>query len=574
MENWAKERPEEGGSAEGAGDAGGLTYEKWAADNQFYETRYRNALINRQKLEEQLKQRTELYQLDAEYNRVLLQRLQEERDNSTVLSTQKGVVANVRLLSRNDYMNANRPMAVVADLNRKLLKCEFINKAQIGSAEKIFAVIGGTRYEVEYEPMESEEYKRLEEENGKVYTTFYLPEEAADAELGSYAVVVVINEVRENVLSVPKDAVGKEEDGSFVYVLRDGERVYTPVVTGMQDGVYTEILSGLEEGDRVLTEKNAPAADKTAFLGRGSVSHEFTGQGVLVYPVQEWFGCPDIQGTIYFGELMTGLYQQVKKGDVLFTIRVKGDDLELERLERTLQRQRERLAELGKENREENRKAVEQMQETVADLEKQLEELQADYAMTEVRAPYDGIVTNLSMELWTQTLKEGDLLQRNQQLLVLAKKGTDYIAVEDANGLLSYGNEAEIEYTGRDGDMKSTTGMVVTLNQASVSADLFGEGYALVRVSGEDAGEMAGSVLNSDGRWSLSRFEVAVTTRKMENVLLVPKKAVLSYGGTTYVKLKQKDGTVLYQSFVAGGSDNANYWVAEGLTEGMEVCIE
>ncbi|MCM1191949.1 MAG: hypothetical protein NC123_07685 [Butyrivibrio sp.] len=580
VENWTKAKPEEPAAwtedRETAYQLYREKYEQWERENQNqgYERRYRNALIARQKLEEQLKQRTELYELDAEYNRLLLQRLREERDNSTVLSTQKGVVANIRFLSRNEYMNAGRSMAAVADLNQKLLKCDFINKAQIGSAKQVFAVIGGTRYEVEYEPMESEEYKRLEEENGKVYTTFYLPEEAAGVEIGSYAVVVVINEVRENVLSVPKDAVGKEEDGSYVYVLKDGERVYTPVVTGMQDGVYTEILSGLEEGDRVLTEKDAPTVGKTVFLESGSVSHEFTAQGTLVYPVQEWVGCPDIQGTVYFGELLVNLYQQVKKGDVLFTIRVKGDQVELERQERTLQRQRERLAELEKDSSEENQKAIEQMRETVAELEKQLAELKADYGTEEVKAPYDGIIVDMSTELWVNTLKEGDLLQRGQRLLVVAEQGTDYIAVEDPNGLLSYGNEAEIEYTGSDGGMRTTAGTVVTLNQAAVSADLFGEGYALIRVSPEDAAEMAGSAFNSDGWWSLSRFGVTVTTREMENVVIVPKKAVLSYGGTTYVKLKQQDGTVLYQSFVAGGSDNENYWVAQGLTEGMEVCIE
>ena len=564
VQRWAKEKPEQDDPS----------YEKWAADNMFYERKFRDAAISRQKLEEQLKQRTELYRLDAEYNRLLLQRLYEDRDNSTVLSRQKGVVANVRLLNYNDYMSPDRSMAAVADLNRKVLKCDFINKAEIGSAEKVFAVIGGNRYDVEYEPMESEEYKRLEEENGRVFTTFHLPKEAGDVELGSYAAVVVITETRENALSVPKDAVKKEEDGSFVYVLKDGERVYTPVATGMQDGVYIEILSGLEEGDRVLTEKEAPTVGKTAVLSLGSVEHEVTQQGVLVYPTQEWIGCPDIRGTVYFQELKVGLYQQVKKGDVLFTIRVKADEVALERLERTLQRQRERLAELEKENSEENRKAIEQGREAVAELEKQVEELRADYGTTEVRAPYDGIVTGMSNELWMKTLEEGDLLQRNQALLMLAKQGSNYIAVEDTNGLLTYGNEAKIEYTGADGSARRTTGLVVTLNQACVSADLFGDGYALIRVSGEDAADMAGSVMSDDGWWSLNRFGVTVTTRKMENVLLVPKKAVLSYGGVTYVKLKQQDGTVLYQSFVAGGSDDENYWVAEGLTEGMEVCIE
>ncbi|MDE5590984.1 MAG: hypothetical protein K2J60_17900 [Acetatifactor sp.] len=567
VENWAKEKPEEDTEED-------LTYEKWESDNLFYETKYRNALIGRQKLEEQLRQRTELYQLDAGYNEVLLNRLRQDLNESRVLSKQKGVVTNIRLLNYNDYISAGSSMAAVADPDRRLLKCEFISKAEINSAEQVFAIIGGKRCEVEYQPMESEEYRRLEEKNGKVFTTFYLPEEAGEVELGSYVVVAVIKQVKRDVLSVPKDAIEKGEDASYVYVLKDGERVYTPVMTGMQDGVYVEILSGVGEGDKVLTRKDTQTADNTAVLGMGSVSHEFSQKGTIVYPTSEWISCPDIYGTVYFEERMVDLYQQVKKGDVLFKIRVQPNDVELARKEQELQRQRERLTDLEKQNQEVNKKAIEQGKETIAELEKLVEEMKADFAMTEIRAPYDGIVTDLSWELWWNMLESGDLLQKNQALLMLAEQGSNYIMVEDPNGLLTYGNVADIEYNGADGSKRKTTGLVVTLNQACVSAELFGDGYALIRVSGEDAGDMSGSVFGSDGRWSLSRFDVTVATRKMENVLLVPKKAVTSYGGVTYVKLKQKDGSVLYRSFLAGGSDDKNYWVIEGLTEGMEVCIE
>lgn len=568
VERWAKEKPEADGTE------AGLTYEKWESDNLFYETRYRNALIGRQKLEEQLRQRTELYRLDAGYNEVLLNRLRQDLDEGRVLSKQKGVVTNIRFLNYNDYIGAGSSVAAVADPDRRLLKCEFISKAEINGAAQVFAIIGGKRYEVEYEPMESEEYRRLEEKNGKVFTTFYLPEEAGDVELGSYVVVVVIKQVKRDVLSVPKDAIEKGENDSYVYVLRDGERVYTPVVTGMQDGVYVEILSGVGEGDKVLTKKDVPTADKTAVLGTGSVSHELSQKGTLVYPTSEWISCPDVYGTVYFEEKTVDLYQQVKKGDVLFKIRVQPDEVELARKEQELQRQMERLADLEKQDQKENKKAIEQGRETVAGLEKLVEEMKADYSLTEIRAPYDGIVTDLSEELWRNLLKSGDMLQKNQALLMLAKQGSNYIMVEDPNGLLTYGNVADIEYNGADGSRRKTTGLVVTLNQACVSAGLFGDGYALIRVSGEDAGDMSGSAFGSDGRWSLNRFDVTVATRKMENVLLVPKKAVMSYGGVTYVKLKQKDGSVLYQSFLAGGSDASNYWVVEGLTEGMEVCIE
>ena len=85
---------------------------------------------------------------------------------------------------------------------------------------------------------------------------------------------------------------------------------------------------------------------------------------------------------------------------------------------------------------------------------------------------------------------------------------------------------------------------------------------------------MAGSSQEFDGWWNRSRFKVTVQIRSMRGVLLVPKKAVKEKNGCTYVKVKNQDGKAFYQSFIAGGSDLSNYWVVEGLSEGMEICLE
>ena len=62
--------------------------------------------------------------------------------------------------------------------------------------------------------------------------------------------------------------------------------------------------------------------------------------------------------------------------------------------------------------------------------------------------------------------------------------------------------------------------------------------------------------------------------RVMDNVVVVPKKAVRSVGGKTYVDVVQADGSIVSTSFIAGGFDTSNYWVIEGIEEGMEVCLE
>ena len=41
----------------------------------------------------------------------------------------------------------------------------------------------------------------------------------------------------------------------YVYRIENGEKVMTDVVTGMSDGVYTEILSGVSVGDEISLSK-------------------------------------------------------------------------------------------------------------------------------------------------------------------------------------------------------------------------------------------------------------------------------------------------------------------------------
>jgi multidrug efflux pump subunit AcrA (membrane-fusion protein) len=57
---------------------------------------------------------------------------------------------------------------------------------------------------------------------------------------------------REKVLAVPNQAV-RREDGERVAFVQEGERlVRRAIKTGWKDKMYTEVLSGLTEGERVV----------------------------------------------------------------------------------------------------------------------------------------------------------------------------------------------------------------------------------------------------------------------------------------------------------------------------------
>lgn len=547
-------------------------YQQWQWQYIKFDAQYHTAMQSVMELEEAIKERTELYELDHAYNLAQLEYLRQDRKALTLTAAAGGVASSVQFFTTGDWIGSDDNIISVCDPDKKQLRCEYISRSNVTKAEDVYAIVDGKRYEVEYQVLEAEEYQRLQEQNGTVYSTFYIKEGDEEIQQGSYAVIVIVKQTARDVLTVPKDAVNKDDTTSYVYVLQNEEAVYTPVKTGMSDGMYTEILSGLSAGDKVLTESAVTASDETAVVKQGSVGHEFSGTGYLYYPSTEVVTNDLTYGTVYYTERLVRQYQQVEKGEVLARVRVVADDVGLERNERKLQREQERLDELKAEQakldeKDRNEKVIEAKEESIRKLEELIAEMKEDFAVTEIRSPISGIVTEVV------SFNAEDLVQPGARLFQVADETRSYVIVEDQNCQLAFGNQATITYKGQDGQEKTGHGEVVTQNKMAVSAALPSD-YALIQISPEDIGDMAGSSEGNDGWWNRSRFKVAVRIRAMQGVLLVPKKAVKEKNGCTYVKVKKENGEVYYQSFIAGGSDLSNYWVVEGLSEGMEICLE
>ena len=56
---------------------------------------------------------------------------------------------------------------------------------------------------------------------------------------------------------VPSIGIKKDENGTFVYVLKDDKAVKTAVKTGIKDNLDTQIISGVNEGDEIITSQGS-----------------------------------------------------------------------------------------------------------------------------------------------------------------------------------------------------------------------------------------------------------------------------------------------------------------------------
>lgn len=80
---------------------------------------------------------------------------------------------------------------------------------------------------------------------------------------GSMATLTLVFETRQG-LGVPSASVLTRGGSPTVFVVHDGQAVARPVETGFQTGGWTEILSGLEAGDLVVTEGQTQLHDRMA----------------------------------------------------------------------------------------------------------------------------------------------------------------------------------------------------------------------------------------------------------------------------------------------------------------------
>ncbi|MCR4595993.1 MAG: hypothetical protein K5673_04335 [Lachnospiraceae bacterium] len=551
-------------------------YSGWAKGAMPLENAYKQAKMAREKLEEDYKERQQLFDLEYAYNETRISRLEEEKNEASVKSATDGVVVAANYYYSGDTVPIGSNIIAVGDTDDMEIVCEYVSKSIVNKAEEIYAIVGGDRFDVVYENMEPEEYRRLKAKEDEVYTTFKIADPDGRVSLGEYAVIVVVESRTENALCVPKGAVSKDDRGNFVYLYQNGESIYTPVTTGQSDSAFTEILSGLTEGDRVVFDVPYDVGTGSKTITTGSVHTDFDSDGYLMYPNAEWMMNPANNGVCYLTEICVARFEQITAGQTLAKVEVVSDTIETERLKRKIQRQNERINDLNeqrkttynKDDLETIDRAVRDRNRTIEALNRQLEKAGRYSGVFEIKAPYDGLVTEVS------DIKAGEIINYRQKIVQIANDDSCYIIVDDKGGMFSYGDEATVTFKAPNGEGFETGGTVVSLNPYGLSKSMR-TGYALVKVSQEDMSRMTGGggSDNSNGYWYRVRFSVKAVTRKMDNVLLIPKTSVYKTGNDTYVITRDDDGTTRLVRFVAGGSDNANYWVAYGdVTEGMSIC--
>ncbi len=71
---------------------------------------------------------------------------------------------------------------------------------------------------------------------------------------GMLAKVILPIESKENIITVPNEAILVEDAIQYVFIVEDGKVKKTPVSTGLSNDKITEVTEGLKEGAVIITE--------------------------------------------------------------------------------------------------------------------------------------------------------------------------------------------------------------------------------------------------------------------------------------------------------------------------------
>ncbi len=197
-------------------------------------------------------------------------KLVEKRDKQTFLAPHSGYVTFVADLSKGNVLEGNTNIVVISDYDDLYIemKAQDLKDYQFEKFQSKWTVIGG-------EPVDIDELDYTNSEvsyatsKGKFPYMRFVPIDGRKLTMGETLPLYFMNSSRDYVLTVGNDSLYYEEEGTYLYVKTGEDAVIegaTPgdvtvdyskmerrkVEVGASDGLYTEIRSGVEEGEEIF----------------------------------------------------------------------------------------------------------------------------------------------------------------------------------------------------------------------------------------------------------------------------------------------------------------------------------
>ena len=201
------------------------------------------------------------YRQELELQQLELDRLQGQIDEaeSSIASAQivapcDGVIVALADLSSGDAITAESPVIALASSDHAYVTCNYYTEEEIAAADRIYLKVNSEEYELTYLPYEDDAVLAEALTAGTALSTFEVNGDP-EALIGSYGLIYIITDLQEDVISVPINALYRDGNTYYVYVMDGDSRIQTEVEIGIIGTMYAQVLSGVEEGAQLYVKE-------------------------------------------------------------------------------------------------------------------------------------------------------------------------------------------------------------------------------------------------------------------------------------------------------------------------------
>lgn len=210
-----------------------------------------NKQINRMDLE--IKHLTEDYELTLPYLQGKLKEYKNKLTSNQIVAPFDGVITSMQPLTCGERVNGEKSYIAISDTTKYRVVGDYVSQKDMDDALGVTAFINGKEYPLTYIPMDEDVYYAILKKGEVPYSTYEIaPEE--ELSHGMFALIVLTEDERRNVLKVPGIAIHQDGSRKFCYIKNgdDKEKVYIQV--GLYDTMHYEVTDGLKEGDEVYLD--------------------------------------------------------------------------------------------------------------------------------------------------------------------------------------------------------------------------------------------------------------------------------------------------------------------------------
>ena len=227
-----------------------------------------------------------------------ISKAKEERDRLILYATHSGYITYKMNLAEGSRRETYENVLMISDYDDIYLEAETVTTNKFGkyrSAAKMEAMINGKKYKAEEDVFSTNANNYAS--SAEKYPRVRFKVEGATLKLGDVVPIFIYMYCHEDVLMVGNDSIRNDGNDKYVFVAdEEGGMEKRPVEVGYSDSIYTEIISGVEEGENVyyLSDSLKPLKYEEVTVERSDyVQYEYSDSAELISTRSDIYGMPE-----------------------------------------------------------------------------------------------------------------------------------------------------------------------------------------------------------------------------------------------------------------------------------------